>query len=116
MRSRFNAFVAFSAPNRCPPRIRSGAGFRRKMLYPGDGLGRREQATMAFDLILKGGRIIDPSQRLDRVADIGFAAGKVAKIGADLAGEAATDVRDVSGHIVAPGLIDLYTHVYWGGT
>ena len=71
---------------------------------------------MAFDLILKGGRIIDPSQSLDRITDIGFAAGKVARIGADLAGDAGTDVRDVSGHIVSPGLIDLHTHVYWGGT
>jgi dihydroorotase len=71
---------------------------------------------MAFDLILKGGRIIDPSHSLDRIADIGFAAGKVAKIGPGLAGSAGTDVRDVSGHIVAPGLIDLHTHVYWGGT
>jgi dihydroorotase len=71
---------------------------------------------MTFDLILKGGRIIDPSQSLDRAADIAFAAGKVAKIGPDLAGDAGTDVRDVSGHLVAPGLIDLHTHVYWGGT
>jgi dihydroorotase len=71
---------------------------------------------MAFDLILKGGRIIDPSQKLDRTADIGFAAGKVARIGTDLAGDAGTDVRDVSGRIVSPGLIDLHTHVYWGGT
>jgi dihydroorotase len=71
---------------------------------------------MAFDLILKGGRIIDPSQNLDRIADIGFAAGKVARIAADLAADAGTDVRDVSGRIVSPGLIDLHTHVYWGGT
>jgi len=69
-----------------------------------------------FDLILKGGRIIDPSQRLDTVADIGFAAGKVAKIGPGLPAGPETDLRDVSGHIVAPGLIDLHTHVYWGGT
>src|SRR6202047_4055385 len=69
---------------------------------------------MAFDLILRGGRIIDPSQNLDRVADLAFASGKVAKIGENLDGGA--DVRDVSGRIVTPGLIDMHTHVYWGGT
>jgi dihydroorotase len=71
---------------------------------------------MAFDLILTGGRIIDPAQSLDGVADIGFKDGKVAMIGPALAADADTDIRDVSGRIVAPGLIDLHTHVYWGGT
>ena len=72
---------------------------------------------MAIDLILKGGRIIDPSQHLDAVADIGFSGGRVAAIAAGLAAEAgAGQVVDVSGLIVIPGLIDLHTHVYWGGT
>jgi dihydroorotase len=71
---------------------------------------------MTYDLILRGGRIIDPSQKLDAVTDVAFAAGKVARIGAGLQGDAKTDVRDVSGRIITPGLIDLHTHVYWGGT
>jgi len=71
---------------------------------------------MAFDLILKGGRIIDPSQKLDQVGDVGFAGGKVAKVAPRLEPDATTDVRDVAGRIIVPGLIDLHTHVYWGGT
>lgn len=69
-----------------------------------------------FDLILKGGHVIDASQNLDGIADVAFAGGKVAAVGRNLTPGATTDVRDVSGYIVTPGLIDLHTHVYWGGT
>jgi len=72
--------------------------------------------TMAYDLILRGGRVIDPSQRLDAVADVAFADGKVARIGPTFKADGAAEVRDVSGAIVTPGLIDMHTHVYWGGT
>ncbi len=68
------------------------------------------------DLILRGGRVIDPSQNIDRVADVAFAAGKVAAIGDNLAAGPKTEIRDMRGKIVTPGLIDLHTHVYWGGT
>lgn len=68
-----------------------------------------------MDLILRGGRIIDPGQGLDGIRDIGFANGKVAAIASRL-DSATAEVRDVSGLIVSPGLIDLHTHVYWGGT
>jgi dihydroorotase len=71
---------------------------------------------MTYDLILRGGRVIDPSQKLDAIADVAFSGGKVARVGARLEAGAGTDVRDVSGLIVVPGLIDLHTHVYWGGT
>ena len=68
------------------------------------------------DLILRGARVIDPSQQLDRVTDVAFASGKVSAIGDALAAGPATDVRELKGKIVTPGLIDLHTHVYWGGT
>ena len=67
----------------------------------------------SHDLVLKGGRVIDPSQGLDAIADIAFAGGKVAAIGTGLSGKT---VQDVAGRIVTPGLIDLHTHCYWGGT
>jgi dihydroorotase len=60
--------------------------------------------------------VIDPSQNLDTVADVAFAACKVARVATRLEGGPATDIHDVSGSIVAPGLIDMHTHVYWGGT
>jgi len=69
-----------------------------------------------YDLILRGGHVIDPSQSIDGVMDVAFAGGKVAAVGRDLKSGPATEVRNVSGHIVSPGLIDLHTHVYWGGT
>src|SRR3979409_2667080 len=74
------------------------------------------EITMPFDLVLRGGRVIDPSQKLDAVTDVAFAAGKVVMVGNELNVDPGTDVRDVSGYIVTPGLIDLHTHVYWGGT
>ncbi len=70
---------------------------------------------MAYDLVLTGGRVLDPAQRLDTLADIAFAGNRVAAIGPDLA-RGARQSRDVTGKIVTPGLIDLHTHVYWGGT
>jgi len=68
-----------------------------------------------LDLILKGGRIIDPAHGRDEVGDIGFAGGRVAALGADLPLRG-SQVVDATGLLIVPGLIDLHTHVYWGGT
>lgn len=70
---------------------------------------------MSYDLILRNGHVVDPGQGIDGVFDIAFSDGSVAALAPSLGGEAA-DVRDLSGLHVFPGLIDLHTHVYWGGT
>jgi dihydroorotase len=68
-----------------------------------------------MDLILRGGRVIDPANNLDATCDVGFANGRVAAVAPRIA-ERANEERDVAGAIVTPGMIDLHTHVYWGGT
>ncbi|RAI02382.1 amidohydrolase/deacetylase family metallohydrolase [Acuticoccus sediminis] len=69
-----------------------------------------------YDLILKGGRVVDPASSIDGILDVGFADGKVAAVGANLECVEAGEVKDVTGCVVTPGLIDFHTHVYWGGT
>ncbi|HMQ58082.1 MAG TPA: amidohydrolase/deacetylase family metallohydrolase [Rhizobiaceae bacterium] len=71
---------------------------------------------MADRLILKGGRVIDPSRKLDAVMDVAFAGDSVAAVAPSIAPAPGDEVRNVAGYIVTPGLIDLHTHVYWGGT
>jgi dihydroorotase len=61
-------------------------------------------------LLLKGGRIIDPSQGLDKVADLLVEDGKIAEIG-DIDRKAADEVVDVAGKLVLPGLIDMHVHL-----
>jgi dihydroorotase len=63
----------------------------------------------AYDLIIKGGLVIDPSVGLDAVRDVGILGGRIAAVEPNLAAEAAETI-DARGKIVAPGLIDIHTH------
>jgi len=71
---------------------------------------------MNIDLLLKGGRLIDPASGIDAQRDVAIADGRIAAMDADIPAEPAARVIDASGCIVAPGLVDLHSHVYWGGT
>ena len=68
-----------------------------------------------YDTILRGGRVIDPSQDIDMTTDVAFKDGTVAAFGNEISDEA-MNVIDVTGKIVAPGLIDTHAHVNWGAT
>ena len=65
-----------------------------------------------FDTILKGGRVIDPAQGLDGIADVAIAGETIAAVGQNLPAGPETAVVDVAGRIVVPGMIDTHAHVY----
>jgi len=69
---------------------------------------------MAYDLLLKGGTLIDPAQGIHAVKDVAFAEGKVTAVGDELVRAEAAEVGDCTGRIVSPGMIDLHVHVFWG--
>jgi len=67
-----------------------------------------------YDLLLKGGITIDPSQNLHRQQDVAVCKGKIEAVENDISADQAREVLDVSGYFVAPGFIDLHVHVYPG--
>src|SRR5436309_474602 len=68
-----------------------------------------------YDLLLKGGHVIDPANGLDGKRDVAVLVGKVAAVEKDIPANEALKVVDVSGLYVTPGLIDIHYHVGHGG-
>lgn len=66
-----------------------------------------------YDLLIKGGTVIDAALGLNDVRDVAIADGKISAIETRIDGEA-LDVIDATGLIVTPGLIDMHMHAYWG--
>lgn len=70
--------------------------------------------SLIFDLLIRGARVIDPAQNIDRIADVAVRDGTIAGIG-DFSAASATEVIDAASAIVSPGWIDLHAHVFQGG-
>ena len=71
--------------------------------------------TAPYDLLLTGGTVVDPSQDLHQRCDVAFRDGRVAAVAPHLALDAATEVIDVTGNLVVPGLLDIHGHFFYRG-
>jgi dihydroorotase len=65
-----------------------------------------------YDLLIKGGWVIDPANGVDDPADVAITGDRIAQVAPDIASQSAAAVVDVAGHYVTPGLIDLHMHAY----
>jgi dihydroorotase len=88
---------------------------RRTFLTAAAGAVAAAQAKR-YDIVIRGGEVRDPRRGFKARADVAILDGKIAAIDALIPPESARDVIDASGLYVVPGLIDLHTHCYWGGT
>ena len=67
-----------------------------------------------YQLLLKGGRVIDPSQSFNAAADVAIAGGRIASVARDIDARDADRTVQVTGQLVTPGLVDLHTHGFAG--
>ena len=78
-----------------------------------NSIARKDPAAgKRYDLLIQGGRVIDPSQDLDALLDVAIAGDKIARVEANIPPDEARESIDAQGKIVTPGLIDLHTHVF----
>src|SRR5947207_10324292 len=63
-----------------------------------------------YDLLIKGGRVMDPSRKFDQTSDVAIRGGKIAAVQPNIVASSAADTIDAGGRIVVPGLIDIHTH------
>jgi dihydroorotase len=76
--------------------------------------GQTAAPTYEYDLLLKGGHVIDPKNSVDAIRDVAIKDGKIAKIAINIPAKLALKTVTVTGLYVTPGLIDIHTHDYWG--
>jgi dihydroorotase len=84
-------------------------GFASILLLGSIGLQAQQSA---YDLLVKGGHVIDPKNYISRVMDVAVSGGKIARVADNIPASQAKTVADVAGLYVTPGLIDIHVHVY----
>jgi dihydroorotase len=82
---------------------------------PADGPpGVPKAVGPAFDLLIRGGRVLDPKARVDAMLDVAIAGGRIARVAPAIATAEAKQVIDATGLVVVPGLVDIHAHVFLG--
>ena len=69
-------------------------------------------AQPAYDILIKGGHVVDPKNNFDAVADVAVSGGKIARIAANIPRESARQTIDATDLYVTPGLIDIHAHMW----
>ncbi|MEP7229697.1 MAG: amidohydrolase/deacetylase family metallohydrolase [Ginsengibacter sp.] len=77
-------------------------------------VGTFQAHSQTYDIVIKGGHVMDAKNNIDQVMDIAIEDGKIVMIAKNIDGKNATQVVDAEGMYVTPGLIDIHTHDFWG--
>jgi dihydroorotase len=71
---------------------------------------RQSLSAATYDLLIRGGRVIDPARGVDRIMDLAIRGGKIAALGRNIPASSAMESIDAAGRLVVPGLIDIHLH------
>src|SRR5437762_1512158 len=100
-----------SMQRRTPFRLRTSTSMATRAATFCMGRACALGAQTRYDLLLKGGHLIDPKNRIDRVMDVAVSNGKIARVAENIPASAAAKTIDVARLYVTPGLIDLHAHL-----
>ena len=78
------------------------------------GFAQQPEQKAPFDLLIKGGRVLDARNAVDGLRDVAIAGGKIARVAANIDAALAGRVADATGLLVVPGLVDIHAHVFFG--
>jgi dihydroorotase len=92
--------------------LKASVGLAGAVAVGAGGPASAQQGADVFDLVIRGGEVIDPSQGLRGVRDVGIRFGKIAAVEPGIAPARAKQTIDAKGKLVTPGLVDLHAHVY----
>ena len=86
----------------------------RRRFLAGTPLAAAAAANRPYDLLVRGGHVVDPASGISATRDIAIAGGRIREVAANLSPDTAARVIDARGKVVTPGLIDIHVHVYDG--